>query len=51
MFELPQVLVAINLVFHESIMKKCMGDPSMINLAENIEIKENFSYGEILKQI
>ncbi|WMV54812.1 hypothetical protein MTR67_048197 [Solanum verrucosum] len=28
--ELPQELVAVHTVFHISLLKKCMGDPSLI---------------------
>ncbi|WMV19557.1 hypothetical protein MTR67_012942 [Solanum verrucosum] len=49
--ELPQELAAVHPVFHISMLKKCMGDPSLIIPTENIEIKDNLSYEEISVQI
>ena len=40
---LPQELAAIHLVFHVSIWKKCMGDPSLIVPTENVRIKGSLS--------
>ncbi|WMV26499.1 hypothetical protein MTR67_019884 [Solanum verrucosum] len=49
--ELPQELVAVHPVFHISMLKKCMGDPSLIIPTENIGIKDSLSYEEISVQI
>ncbi|WMV55665.1 hypothetical protein MTR67_049050 [Solanum verrucosum] len=49
--ELPQELAAIYLIFHVSMLKKSMGDPSLIIPTENIGIKDNLSYEEIPVQI
>ncbi|WMV59480.1 hypothetical protein MTR67_052865 [Solanum verrucosum] len=49
--ELPQELVAVHPVFHIFTLKKCMGDPSLIIPTEDIGIKDNLSYEEILVQI
>ncbi|KAK4714099.1 hypothetical protein R3W88_020006 [Solanum pinnatisectum] len=49
--ELPQELVAVHSVFHISMLKKCMGDPSLIIPTESIGIKNNLSYEEIPVQI
>ncbi|WMV51556.1 hypothetical protein MTR67_044941 [Solanum verrucosum] len=49
--ELPQELATIHLVFHISMLKKCMGDLSLIIPTENIEIKDSLSYEEIPVQI
>ncbi|KAK4731706.1 hypothetical protein R3W88_024694 [Solanum pinnatisectum] len=49
--ELPQELVAVYPVFNISMLKKCMGDPSLIIPTENIEIEDSLSYEEILVQI
>ncbi|WMV59197.1 hypothetical protein MTR67_052582 [Solanum verrucosum] len=44
-------VAAVHLVFHVSMLKKCMGDPSLIITTENIGIKDNLSYEEIPVQI
>ncbi|WMV58040.1 hypothetical protein MTR67_051425 [Solanum verrucosum] len=49
--ELPQELAVVHSVFHVSMLKKCMGDPSLIIPTENIGIKDSLSYGEIPIQI
>ncbi|WMV54968.1 hypothetical protein MTR67_048353 [Solanum verrucosum] len=49
--ELPQELVAVHPVCHISMLKKCMGVPSLIIPTENIGIKGSLSYEEILVQI
>ena len=38
-------------MFHISMLKKCMGDPSLITPTENIGIKDILSYEEILVEI
>ncbi|KAK4738510.1 hypothetical protein R3W88_002207 [Solanum pinnatisectum] len=38
-------------VFHISMLKKCIGDPSLILPTESIKIKDNLSYEEIPVQI
>ncbi|WMV19137.1 hypothetical protein MTR67_012522 [Solanum verrucosum] len=49
--ELPQELVAVHPVIHISMLKKCMGDPSLIIPIEYIGIKDILSYEEIHVQI
>ncbi|WMV47516.1 hypothetical protein MTR67_040901 [Solanum verrucosum] len=49
--ELPQKFAAIHPVFHISMLKKCMGDSSLIISIENIEIKDRLPYEEIPVQI
>ncbi|WMV38682.1 hypothetical protein MTR67_032067 [Solanum verrucosum] len=45
--ERPRELAAVHPVFHISMLKKCMGDPSLIIPTKNIEIKDSLSYEEI----
>ncbi|WMV24632.1 hypothetical protein MTR67_018017 [Solanum verrucosum] len=45
--ELPSELAAVHPIFHILMLKKCMGDPSLIIPTENIGIKDNLSYEEI----
>ncbi|WMV24276.1 hypothetical protein MTR67_017661 [Solanum verrucosum] len=45
--ELPQELVAVHPVFHVSMLKKFMGDPSLIIPTEDIGIKDSLSYEDI----
>ncbi|WMV41851.1 hypothetical protein MTR67_035236 [Solanum verrucosum] len=49
--ELPQEIAAVHLVFHVSMLKKYMGDPSLIIPTEDIGIKDSLSYEEIHVQI
>ncbi|XP_049394628.1 uncharacterized protein LOC125858892 [Solanum stenotomum] len=49
--ELPPELPAVHPVFHISMLKKCLSDPSLIVPTENIDIKDNLSYKEIPIQI
>ncbi|WMV41020.1 hypothetical protein MTR67_034405 [Solanum verrucosum] len=49
--ELPQELAAVHLIFHVSMLKKCMGDPSLIIPTEDIGIKDSLSYEENPVQI
>ena len=49
--ELPLELATVHPVFHISMLKKCMGYPSLIILTSNVDIKVNLSYEEILVQI
>ncbi|WMV38250.1 hypothetical protein MTR67_031635 [Solanum verrucosum] len=45
--ELPQELAAVHSIFHISVLKKCMGDPSLIIPTKYIGIKNSLSYEEI----
>ena len=49
--ELPKELAVVHPVFHIFILKKCLSDPSIIVPTENVGIKDNLSYEEILVQI
>ncbi|WMV37656.1 hypothetical protein MTR67_031041 [Solanum verrucosum] len=49
--ELPQELAMVHSVFHVSMLKKCVGDPSLIIRTEDIGIKDSLSYEEIPRQI
>ncbi|KAH0702583.1 hypothetical protein KY285_016861 [Solanum tuberosum] len=49
--ELPQELAVVHSVFHISMLKKCMCDPSLIIPTKDIGIKDSLSYEEILVQI
>ena len=41
--DLPQELAAIHPIFHISMLKKCFGDPSLIQPTDNVGIKDNLS--------
>ena len=45
--EIPLELAAVHLLFRVSMLKKCMGDPSLIIQIENVGIKDKLSYTEI----
>ncbi|WMV07863.1 hypothetical protein MTR67_001248 [Solanum verrucosum] len=49
--ELPQELAAVHPVFHISMLKKCIGDPSLILPTESIKVNDNLSYEEVPVQI
>ncbi|WMV41326.1 hypothetical protein MTR67_034711 [Solanum verrucosum] len=49
--ELPQELAAVHPVFHIFMLKKCIGNPSLILPTESVRIKDDLSYGEIPVQI
>ncbi|TMX05617.1 hypothetical protein EJD97_014889 [Solanum chilense] len=49
--ELPQELEAVNSVFHMSMLKKFLGDTSLILSTVNVWIKDNLSYEEVRVQI
>jgi len=49
--EPPQELAVVHPIFHISMLKKCMRDPSLIIPTEDIGIKDNLSYEEISVQI
>lgn len=42
--ELPFCLIFIHLIFHVSMLRKCMGDPSQIVPIKDIGILDSLSY-------
>ncbi|WMV25038.1 hypothetical protein MTR67_018423 [Solanum verrucosum] len=49
--DLPNELVLIHLVFHVSMLKKCIGDPVSIIPLEGLGVDENLSYEEVPVEI
>ncbi|WMV19737.1 hypothetical protein MTR67_013122 [Solanum verrucosum] len=49
--ELPQELATVYPVFHISMLKKCLGNPSLILPTESVRINDSLSYEEIPVQI
>ncbi|WMV32992.1 hypothetical protein MTR67_026377 [Solanum verrucosum] len=45
--ELPNELASVHPVFHVSMLKKCVGDPTSIVPLEGLGVKENLSYEEV----
>uniref|UniRef100_A0A1U7WVA1 Uncharacterized protein LOC104227932 n=1 Tax=Nicotiana sylvestris TaxID=4096 RepID=A0A1U7WVA1_NICSY len=45
--DLPSKLGAVHPVFHVSMLRKCIGDPSRITPIEDIHIAEDLSYAEV----
>ena len=50
-FDMLQELVVVHLVFHISMLNKCMGDPSLIIPTENVGNEDILSYEDILVHI
>ena len=42
--EVPHKLVVVHPIFHISMLKKCLGDPSLTVPIENVGIKDILSY-------
>jgi len=49
--KMPSELAAIHLVFHVSMLKNFLSDPSLIVPTENIGIKDNLSFEKVPVQI
>ena len=45
--EFPNELASVHLVFHISLLKKFVGDPTTIVPLEGLGVKENISYEEV----
>ena len=48
---LPPALSAIHNVFHESMLRKCILDPSHVLSYEPLQIRDDLSYEEVLVEI
>ena len=49
--KLPMELVSVHLVFHVSMLKKCIGDLESIFPIKGLGVKDNLSYEEVPIQI
>ena len=49
--KLPSELPSVHLVFHVSMLKKCIGDPDSVFPIEVLGVKDNISYEEVPVQI
>ncbi|WMV50283.1 hypothetical protein MTR67_043668 [Solanum verrucosum] len=49
--DLPSELALVHLVFHDSMLKKCIGDPVSILPLEGLGVDENLSYEEVSVEI
>ncbi|XP_069150485.1 uncharacterized protein [Solanum lycopersicum] len=49
--KLPNELALVHLVFHVSMLKKCIGDPMYILPIEGLGVDENLSYEEVSVEI
>ncbi|XP_049358858.1 uncharacterized protein LOC125823534 [Solanum verrucosum] len=45
--ELPQELSAVHSVFHVSMLRKCVGDPSYITPIEDVQVTGDLTYEEV----
>ena len=50
-FELRSESSLVHLVFHESMLKKCIGNPESIPPIECLSVKESLSYKDFLVEI
>ncbi|WMV33690.1 hypothetical protein MTR67_027075 [Solanum verrucosum] len=49
--ELLADLAAVHLVFHISLLNKCMGDPASVMPLESVAVKDNLSYEDVPVEI
>ncbi|WMV55123.1 hypothetical protein MTR67_048508 [Solanum verrucosum] len=49
--DLPNELTLVHPVFHVSLLKKCVGDPTSIVPLEGLGVKKNLSYEEVPVEI
>ncbi|WMV58333.1 hypothetical protein MTR67_051718 [Solanum verrucosum] len=49
--DLPNELASVHPIFHVSMLKKCVGDPTSIVSLEGLGVKESLSYDEIPVEI
>ena len=49
--ELPAELPAVNLGFHMSLLKKCVGDPASILTLKSVAVKDSLSYEDVPVEI
>ncbi|XP_059316214.1 uncharacterized protein LOC132067101 [Lycium ferocissimum] len=45
--ELPQDFAAVHPVFHVSMLRKCVGEPSLVVPTDTITVKDSLTYEEI----
>ncbi|XP_059280989.1 uncharacterized protein LOC132034616 [Lycium ferocissimum] len=45
--ELPQDLVVVHPVFHVSMLRKCVGDPSLVVPTDSITVNDSLTYEEV----
>ena len=50
-FEHPSELVSVHLLFHDFMLKKCIGNPESILSIKGLCVKDNLSCEEVLVQI
>ena len=49
--KLPAELAAVHPVFHISLLKKCVGDPTSIVPLESLAVKDSLSYEDVPVEI
>ncbi|CAN4081452.1 unnamed protein product [Withania somnifera] len=45
--ELPQELSTVHPIFHVSMLRRCIGDPSRITPIEDVQVTEDLTYEEV----